>query len=310
MKVLLMGALGAASWSDVSGTLLRSEVRRELSLSSPRIQCGLATSLAWNQDKAALSVPGLVNNHWTEAAGDASVCMIKVLNQTGVTSQWLQGCKVLMLYNEPSINGISAVAAASDWASIVQRVGTIPQGITVMSPAVIDGTGDMQNWLGAFFAACGNRCNAGQPGHVDQLAIHAYTCYVQDGKQGKPCSPGATWPQQVDQSAAYVRQGSCTLSGQFGRPVALTEFAGFLGASLDASSGAPYHFDPLHAQAMAGLLSTSQGPNCISSAYFFAATQQEQTFLAPSARAYNNLISATPGQLTAIGKAFQQLCAA
>ncbi len=308
--LLLMGALGAVSWSRASGTVLRNEVRSVLSTSSTRVQCGLATSLGWTQDKAALSVPGLANNHWTEAAGDASVCMIKALNQPGVTSQWLQGCKVLMLYNEPEINGISAAAAASDWASIVQRVGPIPQNITVMSPAVIGATGDMQSWLSAFFAACGIRCNAGQPGHVDQLAIHAYMCYVQDGAQGQPCSPGANWTQQVDFSAAYARQGSCTLSSKFGRPVALTEFAGFLGASLDASSGAPYRFDPLHAQAMAGVLSTSQGQNCISSAYFFAATPQQQAWLPPSAKAYNNLISATSGQLTDLGNAFKKLCTA
>ena len=74
MKVVLMGgALGAALWSGVSGKVLRSDVQRGLSHSSPRIQCGLATSLGWEQDKAALSVPGLVNNHWTEAQGDASV---------------------------------------------------------------------------------------------------------------------------------------------------------------------------------------------------------------------------------------------
>ena len=93
--------------------------------------------------------------------------MIKALNQPGVTSQWLQGCKVLMLYNEPSLNHISAAAAASDWTSIVQRVGPISQGITMMSPAVVGSTPGMQSWLGDFFAACGSLCNAGQSGHVD-----------------------------------------------------------------------------------------------------------------------------------------------
>ena len=307
--VLMGGALGAAFWSGVSGKVLRSDVQRGLSHSSPRIQCGLATSLGWEQDKAALSVsvPGLVNNHWTEAQGDASVCMIKSLNQAGVTSDWLRGCKVLMLYNEPELNNISSAAAASDWKSIVTRVGEIPKGITVMSPAVIGTTEHMRNWLDEFFVACGSLCNASLAGHVDQLAIHAYMCYTQDGIQAKPCMPGVTWPQQVNFSAAYVRQGSCELSNKFGRPVALTEFAGFLGMSLNASSDAPYHFDPLHEQAMAGLLSNVQ--NCISSAYFFAATQQEQAWLPPNAKAYDNLISSS-GQLTGLGMAFEKLCTA
>jgi hypothetical protein len=295
VPVLGISTISTGAPSNLRGLRVRS---------TNSIQCGLATSDNWAADNAALGIPGLVNNHWTEDQGELSTCMIKDLTQA-VTKVWLDNCKVLQLYNEPSINNIDAISAATHWKQIVATLGPISPNIVVYSPAVTGSTQDQQNWLHSFFDTCGSVCTAGSgDGHVDKIAVHAYMC----SQGGKPCGgAGTSWNAQVSASSQYVHEGSCQLSNAFdGRPVQVTEFAGFLGFSTDSTSAAPYKLAPLHAETMRAIL-TPAVQTCIEAAYFFSASLQSQSFLAPESRAYDNALQAN-GVLTPLGTTFKQLC--